>query len=72
MTGPRYMTDAERQIKPTRLTVSYSFWVRFQLRPPTGPTITRWFASYQDRVKYTEALPSGTITIATGDMGTTS
>ena len=64
---PRYLTDAERQIKPTRLTVSYSFWVRFQLRPPNGPTITRWFTSPADRLKYTDALPASTTVIEQGE-----
>ena len=63
----RFLTDAERQIRPERIAAEYRYYVSFQL-PVSGATpYQRWFSSAEIRDRYIADLPPTAVVIDRGE-----
>ena len=63
----KYLTDAERQIRPARIAAEYPYWLTCTI-PVTGERpFIRWFRSAEDRDRYAADLPTTVTITAKGD-----
>lgn len=65
----RFLTDAERQIRPDRIAVEYPYTCAFELpRSKRGDLVfRRWFKTEEERERYIADLPAIATVIDRGE-----
>ena len=64
----RFLTDAERQIRPGRFRLEFRYWVEFTLPIKRDGRLKRWFATPDARDRYeADMIAEGAEILGKGD-----
>lgn len=63
----KYLTDAERQLRPARIRSEYPYWIAFRLPVSGDREFRRYFRSAEARDRYGADLPENATIIEKGD-----